>query len=107
MTKEDKKRQEQKKKEEQKRKSLHRKHKNRRKKDLMPNLPFIIGFQGDPAREFYCNDEDQRDLSGNPTYKLIPRNKIFGEMKLKRLGSYFAHKMTRILKGKMLVYKAS
>ena len=104
----EKKRQEQKQREEQKKRSLHRKHKERRKKDIMPNLPFIIGFQGDPAREFYCNDENLRDFSGNPNYELIPRAKRlrYSEMKLKRLTSYLSHKMTRILNGKMLVYKA-
>jgi len=37
---------------------LHTKHKNRRKKDCMIGMPFIIGYQGDPARGYYfrCND---------------------------------------------------
>lgn len=106
--KEKKRREEQKQREEQKKRSLHKKHKDRRKKDIMPNLPFIVGFQGDPARDFYCNDEDQRDRKGNPVYELIPRRGArFGEMKFRRLSTYMAHKLTKILNGKVLVYKAA
>lgn len=41
-----------------KRRSLHDKHRRRRKKDLMPNVPFLVAYQGDPAMGayFYCND---------------------------------------------------
>jgi len=38
--------------------SLHDKHRRRRKKDMMVGLPFIIGYQGDPAMGvgyMYCD----------------------------------------------------
>ena len=105
---EKKERREQKQKKEQKKRTLHDKHRERRKRDVMPNLPFILGFQGDPARNFYCNDENQRDISGNPNYELIPRTKRgYFNRGLSRLSSYFSHKITKLLKGKMLIYRAA
>jgi hypothetical protein len=44
------------------RRTLHDKHRDRRKKDCMMGIPFILAFQGDPAREFYCNDQHGYEL---------------------------------------------
>jgi len=62
--------QRQRQKEKRKQRSLHDKHRMRRKKDLMVGMPFIIGYQGDPAmgNRFYCNDIR--------SFKLIVPNKF-------------------------------
>lgn len=90
--------------EKQKKRSLHRKHKDRRKKDVVPNLPFIIGFQGDPAMDFRC--EDVHGDSGNQLH-IYRLNPIYGENRgLRRLSTYFSKKITRLHMGQVLIYKA-
>jgi len=61
-----KKKQRQKQLERKKRRSLHDKHRRRRKKDLMPNIPFLVAYQGDPAMGayYYCNDVHGYQLIG-------------------------------------------
>lgn len=83
-----------------KRRSLHDKHKERRKKDCMIGMPFIIAFQGDPTQLFYCNDFPK-------TWELIPRTNVFPKyMKpLERLKQYMRHHVVHIAK-KVLIYKA-
>jgi len=85
-----------------KRRSLHRKHKRRRKRDVIMGLPFIIGFHGDPAREFWCADYPH-------SWELIPRYywKSLGHP-FARLRRYQKHHITSIakVKGKVLIYKA-
>lgn len=83
-----------------KRRSLHDKHKERRKKDCMIGMPFIIAFQGDPAGLFYCNDIPDR-------YELIPRTSRFPRQTdmLARLKQYMKHHVVHIAK-KVLIYKA-
>jgi len=78
--------------------SLHDKHRDRRKRDCMIGLPFIVAFQGDPARPFYCNDVR---VDGEPTYELIKEEK-----QLARLARYLEHHVVS-LHAKILIYKAS
>lgn len=83
-----------------KRRSLHDKHKNRRKKDCMIGMPFIIAFTGDPSQLFYCDDFPK-------TYELIPRTEkypTYGKY-FARLIRYLAHWVTQI-HNKVLIYKA-
>jgi len=83
---------------EKKRRSLHRKHRDRRKRDCMIMMPFIVAFQGDPARPFYCNDV--RDYHNEPIYELIRAERPFA-----RLERYLGHHIVSI-HAKVLVYKA-
>jgi len=85
----------------QKRRSLHDKHKERRKRDCMIGMPFIIAFTGDPAGLFYCADIPQ-------TFELIPRTSNFPNRWMQpfaRLKQYLWHHVTCIAK-KILIYKA-
>lgn len=84
-----------------KRRSLHDKHKDRRKKDCMIGLPFIIAFHGDPSQLFYCADIPK-------TYELIPRTNNYPwswEGPLARLMRYLDHHVTQI-HNKVLIWKA-
>jgi hypothetical protein len=94
--------------EEQKKKSkfnLHKKHKERRKRDAIPGLPFIITFQGDPAKDFRC--EDVHDSINKHTYVLVPRKaNYYYTLGLSRLACYMHHRITRLYEGQLLVYKA-
>jgi hypothetical protein len=101
----EKERREQKQREEQKKRSLHRKHKERRKRDLMPHLPFIIGFQGDPARDFRCEDVHSDSKDQIHTWILNPIHG-WGERGLRRLSRYFSNHITRLHMGQILIYKA-
>ena len=80
--------------------SLHDKHRERRKKDCMIGMPFIIAFQGDPAGKFYCNDYPD-------TFELIPRTKQYPKYTnpFQRLKTYLKHHVTSIHR-KVLIYKA-
>lgn len=84
-----------------KRRSLHHKHRDRRKKDCMIGLPFVIAFTGDPAQLFYCADY--------PTsFELIPRTKRYPweyNGPFARLIRYQEHHVTQI-HNKVLIYKA-
>jgi len=91
-------------KEEQKKRSLHKKSKDRRKKDVMPNLPFIIAFQGDPSVDFRCEDMHDYRREGYHYYTLTGMRG--GENGLRRLARYKTHKITRFHMGQVLVYKA-
>lgn len=77
------------------------KRRNRRKKDCMLGLPFIIGFQGDPTRLFYCNDIPK-------SYELIPRTAKYPnwEGPLARLKRYLRHFVIK-MHGKVLIWKAA
>jgi len=57
------------------RRSLHDKHRKRRKKDLMIGMPFIVGYQGDPAMgsRFFCNDVRGYQLIAPKGYKPFER----------------------------------
>lgn len=79
--------------------TLHDRHRDRRKKDCMLGMPFIIAFQGDPARPFYCNDV--HDIYGEPIYELIREEGPF--VRLKR---YMNHHVVS-LHAKVLIYKAA
>ena len=83
-----------------KRRSLHDKHRERRKRDCMIGMPFVIAFHGDPAGKFYCNDYPD-------TFELIPRTSRFPkyEKPLARLARYQKHHVTSIHR-KILIYKA-
>lgn len=84
-----------------KRRSLHKKHKDRRKKDCILGMPFIIAFEGDPARLFYCADIPK-------TYELVPRTSMYPwivEGPLERLKRYLDHHVTQ-MHSKVLIYKA-
>ena len=85
------------------RRSLHDKHKERRKRDNMIFMPFIIAFQGDPSGKFYCNDIPD-------TFELIPRTKnyhgLYADKPLSRLKKYMAHHVVHIAK-KVLIWKAA
>ena len=89
--------------------TLHEKHKERRKKDCMLTMPFILAFMGDPTREFYCADFPE-------TYEIIPKTDIYNRKShpwmgnekqgdFFRLGRYMDHKVDSIL-GKILIYDA-
>ena len=78
--------------------TLHDRHRDRRKKDCMLGMPFIIAFQGDPARPFYCNDV--RNIYGEPNYELIRE-----EGPLVRLKRYLSHHVVS-LHTKVLIWKA-
>jgi hypothetical protein len=82
------------------RRSLHNKHKDRRKKDCMIGMPFIVAFHGDPAQLFYCDDYPK-------TYELIPRTEKFPmyERYFARLMRYLSHWVTQI-HNKVLIWKA-
>lgn len=84
-----------------KRLSLHLKHKERRKKDNMIGLPFIIAFQGDPARPFYCNDVMDKGIH---TYELIHKDGSWDKA-FARLKTYLAHHVVSMT-AKILIYKA-
>ena len=94
----DKSRQKKRQKQSKKRRSLHDKHRRRRKKDLVPNIPFIVAYQGDPAMGayYYCNDAHY--------YKLIGATKRpFDRLErylMKGIASIFA------LEGKILIKEA-
>jgi hypothetical protein len=92
--------------EKQKRKQKRKKKKEqRRKKDCSIGMPFIIAFQGDPARKFYCNDV--RD-NGEPVYELIhAQSERMGymEKKFARLRRYL-HNHVVSMNAKVLIYKA-
>lgn len=91
--------------EKKKKRSLHDKHKMRRKKDVAPNLPFIIGYLGDPAQRFFC--EDVHEFDGRHSYGLIGNMPECAEKRFTRLVRYMKHKITRIaVEGKVLIYKA-
>jgi len=81
--------------------SLHDKHKERRKRDCMIGLPFIIAFQGDPTMTYYCADLPQ-------SFELIPRTERYPSNKspFERLATYLKHHVTQI-HAKVLIYKAS
>jgi len=95
-------RKKQKQRQEQKKRSLHKKHKDRRKKDLTNGLPFIIAYHGDPAMGmgyFYCNDLH--------SYKLIaPKDRY--EKAFARLKRYQKKPIASMFKleGKILVKEA-
>lgn len=72
--------------------SLHDKHKDRRKKDCMIGMPFVIAYQGDPAQNFFCNDIHTYDL-------------IFGEKNFARLERYLAHHVVTMHE-KVLIFEA-
>ena len=83
-----------------KRRSLHDKHRRRRKKDLMPNIPFLVAYQGDPAMGsyYFCNDVIR---NGVHNYQLITRS--FSRLDrycMKGIASIFAQE------GKILVKEA-
>jgi hypothetical protein len=81
--------------------NLHDKHKDRRKRDCMIGLPFIIAFQGDPTMTYYCADL--------PTsFELIPRTERYPSNKspFERLATYLDHHVVS-LHVKILIYKAS
>lgn len=77
--------------------SLHDKNRDRRKKDCMIGMPFIIAYQGDPAQNFFCNDVIH---NGVHDYDLI-----FGEKNFARLDRYLAHHVVT-LHARVLIYKA-
>lgn len=82
------------------RRSLHKKHKQRRKKDCMIGMPFIIAFTGDPMQLFYCADY--------PTsFELIPRTGRYPWYSgpFARLIQYLSHWVTQI-HNKVLIWKA-
>jgi len=84
-----------------KRRSLHKKHKDRRKKDCMIGLPFIIAFHEDPSQLFYCADYPT-------TFELIPRTSKYPwyyNSPFARLLRYLEHHVTQIHE-KVLIYKA-
>lgn len=78
--------------------SLHDKHRRRRKKDLVPNIPFIVAYQGDPAMGayYFCNDVHDYKLIGS-TLKPFERLKRY---QMKGIASLFK------LDGKILVKEA-
>jgi hypothetical protein len=84
-----------------KHRSLHDKHNERRKKDCILGMPFIVAFQGDPSKTFYCADHPE-------TFELIPRTGRFPkyERPLARLARYLDHHVTQI-HAKVLIYKAA
>lgn len=73
----------------------------RRKKDCMIGLPFIVAFQGDPARLFYCNDIPKY-------YELIPRTNKYPNIisPLVRLMRYMKHHVVW-MHTKILIWKAA
>lgn len=77
------------------------KRRKRRKKDCMLGLPFIIGFQGDPMRLFYCNDIPKY-------YELIPRTELYPHCygPFERLKKYMKHFVIK-MHGKVLIWKAT
>lgn len=80
--------------------TLHDRHRERRKKDCMLGMPFVLAFQGDPAGFFYCNDLPK-------TFELIPRTKMYkGDTPLERLKKYMRHHVVQIAK-RILIYKAA
>lgn len=83
-----------------KRHSLHDKHKDRRKKDCILGMPFIIAFQGDPTKTYYCADYPS-------SFELIPRTDKYPKYSgpFKRLKTYLDHHVTQI-HNKVLIYKA-
>jgi len=84
-----------------KQRSLHDKHKERRKKDCMIGMPFIIAFQGDPSGTYYCADY--------PTsFELIARTSQYPQRMgpFARLKQYLSHHVTQI-HAKILIYKAA
>jgi len=89
-----------------KRLSLHQKHKDRRRKDNMIGLPFIIAYQGDPARGFYCNDVK---VFGVHNYELIHDNKqdnlLIRDKAFQRLRRYLSHKVMS-MQAKILIWNA-
>jgi len=96
----DKQKQRQRQEERKKKRSLHDKHRERRKKDMMIGMPFIIGYQGDPAMGMaymYCDQVH--------SFKLIAsrREKVFA--RLKRYQKKAIKSMFK-LEGKILVKEA-
>ena len=82
--------------------SLHDKHHDRRKRDCMIGLPFIIAYQGDPAQNYFCNDIHD--------YQLIYEAGGCGlwskkEKAFTRLARYLDHHVVT-LHAKVLIYKA-
>jgi hypothetical protein len=79
---------------------LYERERRRRKKDCMIGMPFIIAFQGDPTRLYYCNDLPDH-------YELIPRTPNYhGSTPFMRLLTYqLNHVVT--MNGKVLIYKAA
>jgi len=75
--------------------SLHDKHKDRRKKDCMIGMPFIIAFHGDPAQNFFCNDVH--------SYELIHENG--NDKALARLERYMSHHVVT-MQNKVLIFEA-
>jgi len=85
-----------------KQRSLHKKHRDRRKKDCILGMPFIMAFVGDPARLFYCADIPK-------TFELIPRTSMYPWLytsPFERLQMYLNHHVTQ-MHGKVLIYKAA
>jgi hypothetical protein len=80
-----------------KHRTLHDKNRDRRKKDCMIGMPFIIAYQGDPAQNFFCNDVIH---DGVHDYDLI-----FGERNFARLERYLARHVVT-LHARVLIYKA-
>jgi len=83
-----------------KRRSLHDKRKERIRKDCILGMPFIIAFQGDPSKMYYCADFPR-------SYELIPRTNKYPRYNdpLARLKQYMHHHVTQI-HAKVLIYKA-
>jgi hypothetical protein len=91
--------QRQKQREEQRKRSLHRKHHDRRKKDMIEGMPFIVGFQGDPAMGgfMFCDQIH--------TFKLIAPHKL---KPFSRLKTYQKKPIKSIfrMEGKVLIKEA-
>lgn len=88
-----------------KKKSLHKKHEERRKKDCMIGIPFILAFQGDPARPFYCNDIHTYELIHNADVMGIVSVNGVREKAFSRLRRYLGHHVVHMI-AKVLIYKA-
>jgi len=79
--------------------TIHDRNRRRRKRDCALGMPFILAFQGDPARPFYCNDvRDGRE----PIYELIKSE----NGTLSRLRRYMLHHVVQ-MQAKVLIYKAA
>lgn len=91
-----------------KKQTLHRKHKERRAKDIMTGIPFVMGFLGDPALRWRCAQSHYRTY-----YDLIPygpqatkRNNVLRKFNLLR--QYGKHPIQELFKmgGRILIKNA-
>lgn len=81
--------------------TLHDKHRDRRKKDCMIGLPFVIAFQGDPAQNFFCNDIHSYEL----IHDEVGRTDSLRDKAFYRLIRYMDHHVVT-MHAKVLIYKA-